>query len=286
MPERARLPIVVTVHDMTFFDHPEWHERSKVLVFRRAIAVAARRAAAIVCVSEATARRLSERCRVRGRIFVAPHGVDLERFGPTEPEVGADAGELRRLGLPGDRPYVAFVGTVEPRKHVQGLVRAFDRIAGRHPDLLLVVAGHAGWGERTLAEAIAASPHREQIRRLGYVADRAVPALLRQAAVVAYPSFEEGYGLPALEALACGAPLVTTEGTAMAELAGPAAWLVPPGGVEELAEAIESVVGDGVAPEGLAERRRMGLQLAGARTWTASAARHLEAYRFAAEAAS
>ena len=119
--------------------------------------------------------------------------------------------------------------------------------------------------------------------RTGYVADEAVPALLRRAAVVAYPSFEEGYGLPALEALACGAPLVTTAGTAMAELAGGAALLVPPGDTADLAAALECGAGRGPRRStGAADRRQRGLAVAAARTWAASAEAHLVAYRRAA----
>ncbi len=109
--------------------------------------------------------------------------------------------------------------------------------------------------------------------RTGYLPETAVPALLRRAAVVAYPAVEEGFGLPALEALACGAPLVTTEGTAMAELAGGAALLVPPGAVGPLAEALVAALDAG--PE--TGRRALGLQAAAARTWEASVAEHVRA---------
>lgn len=277
MPRRARVPVVVTVHDCTFFDHPEWHERSKVVVFRRAIRLAARRAAVVVCVSRTTAERLQQLVRVAGPVVVAPHGVDHERFRPDEPAAGADAAALEGLGIGPDRPYVLHVGTLEPRKDVPGLVRAFDRLAPSHPDLLLVLAGHRGWGAEAVARAVAASPHRDRVVHTGYVPDPAVPALLRRAAAVAYPSLEEGYGLPALEALACGAPLVTTEGTAMAELAGAAALLVPPGDPAALAGALEEALA-GTGPEA-AERRRSGLATAAGRTWAASAERHMEAYR-------
>jgi len=283
MPERARVPRVVTIHDLTFIDHPEWHEKSKVVVFRRAIRVAARRAEAIVCVSGATADRLHELCDPVGRVFVVPHGVDHRRFGPepasmTPPGRGGEADDvvLGRLGV--RAPYVVFVGTLEPRKAVPNLVAAFDRVAPSHPELSLVLAGAPGWGAEAVARAIGRARFGHRIVRPGYVPDDVVPALLRRAAAAAYPALEEGFGLPALEALACGTPLVTTAGTAMAELAQGAAVLVSPGSVPELADALEEVLDGGDAG---GRRRRLGLEVAAGHTWEASADGHVSAYRWA-----
>ena len=135
------------------------------------------------------------------------------------------------------------------------LVAAFDLVAAADPDVVLVLAGQTGWGMAETERALAAARHADRIVRTGYLPDAAVPALLRQAAVVAYPALEEGFGLPALEALACGAPLVTTEGTAMAEMAGAAALLVPPGDVDALAEAL----GQARRRARARERRALGL---------------------------
>ena len=182
------------------------------------------------------------------------------------------------LGVPVDRPLVAFVGTLEPRKGLVPLIAAFDQVARAHPDAVLVLGGQTGWGMAETERALAAARHPERIVRTGYLPDEAVPALLRQAAVVAYPALEEGFGLPGLEALACGAPLVTTEGTAMAEMAGGAALLVPPGDVAGLADGARH----GAAREGRATARRsLGIAVAGERTWEASVALHLQAYALA-----
>ena len=212
MPARAPVPCVVTIHDCTFFDHPEWHVRSKALFFRRAIRQAAAHAAALVCVSEVTATRLRACCEVRAPIVVAPHGVDHARFGPQEPTPGADRALLAENGVPPDRPLVAFVGTLEPRKGVASLIGAFDRVAETQKDALLVLCGQPGWGLAETEQALAHARHGDRILRVGYLSHDAVPALLRRATVVAYPALEEGFGLPALEALACGAPLITTQG--------------------------------------------------------------------------
>lgn len=276
MPERARLPVVVTIHDMTFFDHPEWHERAKVPVFRRAIRRAATLAEAIVCVSEQTASRLCDRLTPAGRVFVVPHGVDHDRFQPHEPEHGTDDAVLHALGV--RPPYVLFLGTIEPRKAVPDLVRAFSRTAPRHDALTLVLAGQPGWGAEEVDRAIATSAAGGRVVRTGYVPDEAVPALLRRSAAVAYPAYEEGFGLPALEALACGAPLVTSAGSAMAELTGDTALLVEPGDVGALAGALDEAVAGG---PGVDDRRRRGIEVAAAHTWERSAEGHLEAYRWA-----
>lgn len=274
MPERARQPLVVTIHDLTFFDHPEWHERSKVPVFRRAIRVAARHAGALVCVSQTTADRLNELLSPVAPVHVVPHGVDLERFGPESPDEAADAAILEGLGV--RAPFVLFVGTLEPRKDVPTLIRAFDLLASAHPDLTLVLAGGQGWGDDAIGAALAIARHADRVVRTGYVDDAAVPALLRAAAAVAYPAIEEGFGLPALEALACGAPVVTTAGTAMEEVAGGAALLVPPSDARALAGALDMLVRGDV---GLRDRRARGLAVARRHTWDACAAGHADVYR-------
>jgi len=280
MPRRSRVPCVVTVHDMTFFDHPEWHERTKVAWFRAATRYSARHAAVIISVSATTAERLQAVLAPRCPVVVVPHGVDTARFVPSEPGPGLDRDVLGRLGL--DRPYLLHLGTLEPRKGIVDLVRAFDRLAGDYPELDLVLAGGPGWRSGQIDQSIAASGSQLRIRRLGYVPDSEVPALLRRARAVVYPSIEEGFGLPALEALACGVPLVTTSGTSMAELAGESAVLAPPGEPIALAAAIGEAIADD-RTEAAAKRKQRGLEIAARHTWEACAEGHLAAYRLATE---
>jgi glycosyltransferase involved in cell wall biosynthesis len=280
MPERSPIPCAVTIHDCTFFDHPEWHVRSKAAFFRRAIRRAAQRAAVLICVSQTTADRLYASCPVRAPVVVAPHGVDHARFAPDEPAAGADRAALAALGIPDERPLLVFVGTLEPRKGVASLVAAFDRIARADADVVLVLGGQPGWGLDETEEALGAARHRDRIVRTGYLPDAAVPALLRRAAAVAYPALEEGFGLPALEALACAAPLVTTEGTAMAEFAGDAALLVPPSDVDALTDALHAALDEGRNTA----RTARGLAVAATHTWEATVHRHLHAYDVAESA--
>lgn len=279
LPRRLARPAVVTVHDLTFLEHPEWHERSKVAVFSSALRYGAEHAAVSVCVSEQTAARYRELCSPAGAVVVIPHGVDHGRFTPDEPVPDGDATCRRELGVAGR--YLLHLGTLEPRKGVEDLVSAFGRLAADDGELELVLAGATGWGTAALEAAVAACPARDRIRRLGYVSDEAVTALLRGAAAVVYPSYEEGFGLPALEALACGAPLVTTTGTVMAELAGEAARLVEPGDPEALAAAAAAVLAEAAEGPERAARRSAGLAVAARYTWEQCAAAHLGAYRLA-----
>jgi glycosyltransferase involved in cell wall biosynthesis len=213
LPPWTGLPGVVTVHDLTFVDHPEWHERSKAVYFRRALAVAARRAAVVVCVSQRTAARFAELYPTSAPVVVVGHGVDHGRFTTVEQSAGADTAVLERLGV--REPYVLHTGTIQPRKDLATLVAAFDRIAGGRRELHLVLAGGAGWATSALDAAVASSPYRARILRLGHVDDGDVASLVRRAGVAAYPSLEEGFGLPALEELDCGTPHVTTEYSTM-----------------------------------------------------------------------
>jgi glycosyltransferase involved in cell wall biosynthesis len=278
MPLRATVPCVVTIHDLTFFDHPEWHERSKVVFFRRMIRAAARRATLLVCVSAYTADRLRALVEPDADIVVVHHGVDHDRFVATGDET-ADLAALAAHGIV--PPYIAFASTIQPRKNVPTLVRAFARVAASRPDLRLVLAGSDGWGAREALEAITASGVATRVIRPGYLRTATIAALFRRAAVVAYPSLEEGFGLPALEGLACGAPVVTSEGSALAEVVDAAALLVAPDDADALADALERVLDE----PGLAERlRAAGPVRAADFTWAACVDRHVDAYERAAVA--
>lgn len=278
MPERARVPKVVTFHDMTFFDHPEWHERPKVLYFRRAMRVAAERADALITASATVAARVQDILHPEVPMHLVHHGVDHSTYRPLDPSDHAAAARDQAVR---DRnqletPYVAFIGTLEPRKDVPTLIQAFDLVAGSNPDLVLVLAGAPGWGTEAVEWTLGRAAHADRIRRVGYLAEEDKPALLRGAAAVAYPSREEGFGLPVLEAIACGAPLVTTSGSAMEEVVEDAALLVRPGDVEGLAGALEALVEGGTD---VGARRRRGIEVAARYTWDRSAAGHMEVYR-------
>jgi len=196
--------------------------------------------------------------------------VDHARFHPDDS--GDDGTARARVGVA--PPYVAFLGTLEPRKDPATLVAAFDEVAGGNPELQLVIAGGSGWGNERFETAVAASPYRDRILRTGYLEQIVVPVLLRRAEAVVYPAIEEGFGLPALEALACGAPLITTAGSVMEEVAGGAATVFAAGDVPALAGEIEALLERGPSPD----RRALGLEVASRFTWEATAEAHEAVY--------
>ena len=275
MPHRGATPSVVTIHDLTFFTHPQWHERAKVAYFQRAIHYSARHAAALIAVSDATARLIDELLPGHAPVVTAPHGVDLEAFSLAGDD---DANVLERAGFSGAVPYVLFVGTLEPRKGLDVLIDAFDEVARERPELELWIAGKAGWGETP--DVVRRAGARQRIRRLGYVDQAVLPALMRRARCVAYPSWAEGFGLPVLEALACGAVVVTSAGTVMEEVAGGHALLATAGDAVSLAAGL--VAADELDEAARAERAPRARGHAEHYTWEASVTRHLEAYDLAA----
>jgi glycosyltransferase involved in cell wall biosynthesis len=271
LPLAARLPRVVTVHDLTLVTHPEWHEAGKVRYFGWAMRRAVRAAARVLCISATTASDLAE------RLQVAPDRIEVTRLGTDRgPATEAEVAALRRrLGL--DGPYLLGLGTVEPRKDLPTLVRAFAALAADLPHRL-VLAGLAGWGSGALAEAVAASGVADRVLLTGYLPEADKAALLTGADVFAYPSRYEGFGLPVLEAMACGTPVVTTTGGSLPEVAGDAAWLVDPGDAPALAAALAKLASDLTARQAASTR---GRARAATFTWDRCAAETVAAYHHA-----
>jgi glycosyltransferase involved in cell wall biosynthesis len=276
MPRRGSTPSVVTIHDMTFFTNPEWHERAKVAFFRRAISYAAVHARAIVSVSEYTARLIDEILEGHAPVVVAPLGVDLERF---KLEANGDEESLRRHGLLTGVDYFLFVGTFEPRKGIDVLLDAFTTVAAENPHVELWLAGQHGWGIGEVESRLATHGAAPRIRRLGFVPDEALAPLLRRSRAAVYPSRGEGFGLPVLEALACGVPVVTSRDTVMEEVAGPAATLTAAGSAPDLARAMLELLEQTL--EQRAESARRGRERAETFTWERCVDQHLVAYHLA-----
>lgn len=257
-PRRGR-SLVVTVHDTVPFTHPETLTRRGAAWHQKAIRRATGHANAVIVPTAAVAEELRKHAPGPAPVAVVPHGVpDVFRLPMTINEAALRAGRLR---LP--ETYVLAVGTVEPRKGLDVLVRAMAK--PQAPDLPLVVVGPRGWGSVDLLEL--ATQHGFPAKRLhvlGRIDDENLSAVLRRATVLAVPSRAEGFGLPVLEAMAVGTPVVHTDVPALVEVAGGTGLIVPRGDADTLAYALQEVVSETVAT---AARVTQGQQRAAAFSW-------------------
>jgi glycosyltransferase involved in cell wall biosynthesis len=278
-PLRIGCPVTVTVHDATFFTEPEHYDKSRRTFFRSAIKTSMRRAARVIVPSKATRDELIRLLEADPtRIDVAYHGVDAAAFHvPSEEE---KARVRARLGL-GGTGYVAFLGVKEPRKNVPSLIRGWVlAVKDRPQPPALVIAGGTGHDDE-IDQAVSAVPAHLRLLRPGYLRYGDLPGFLGGALVAAYPSFGEGFGLPILEAMACGAPVLTTPRLSLPEVGGDAVaytGFTP----EEIAHDLAALLDD--------ESRRAGLAAAGIRrarefTWASSADVHMGAWTRAAQQA-
>jgi glycosyltransferase involved in cell wall biosynthesis len=267
---------VVTLHDATFFTHPEVHLPVKRRFFRTWTRISLRRARRCVTPSAATRDELVRVAAARAdRVDVAHLGVDARRF--HVPSDGERAAVREHLGLTG--PYVAFLGTLEPRKNASALVRGWVRaVAGTDDPPALVLAGGRGWDDEIDAAAAEVPPGLTLLRP-GYLPLDLLAGLLGDAEVVAYPSLGEGFGLPVLEAMSCGAPVLTTRRLSLPEVGGDAVAYTEPD-----ADAIAAALRDLLAAP---DRRRQLGEAARARAalfdWRACARAHLTAYAAAVD---
>lgn len=230
----TRAAALVTVHDLAFVRHPEMVTRASRR-YAGLLRAAVRRGAAVHVFSDTVRDQVVEWLRCPAERVVRIHP------GVAETTTGdADAGRRRA----GAARYVLALGTVEPRKNYPRLVAAFDRVAPHHPDLHLVIAGADGWGAADLTGAIAAATAGDRVVRLGYVSDADRADLLAGADLLAYPSLDEGFGHPPLEAMRAGIPVVAARAGSLPEVLGDAALLPDPESVEDFAAALGAALDD------------------------------------------
>lgn len=270
-PLRTGTPLVVTIHDMLPWRYPEAFGRTlrvRRLLVRRIVAGAER----VVVASEATRRDVVEFLGVSPRrVEIVPLGVD-RRFNRLE----TDPAQLaHRFGIP-PGPFVLWVGTLEPRKNLSTLLRAFALVRRRAPQASLVLVGEWGMADGEVERDL--DQLGRSVIRPGFVSDEELAVLYSATTCFVFPSMYEGFGLPPLEAMACGAPVVASDRSSIPEVVGDAGLLVDPTEPEALADAIESVV---LSPDAAADLRRRGMERARQFTWRRSAELTLAAYRAA-----
>jgi glycosyltransferase involved in cell wall biosynthesis len=274
MPLASPVPSVVTIHDLSPFLFPQTFRRVNRIYTRWAIRVACRRAAYILAVSEFTKQEIVRWMRVPPERVVVTYDAADDRFAPPDP---AEVEAFRAAkGLPAK--FVLFLGTLEPRKNLTLLLDAYAMVA-RSIDAPLLIAGSRGW----LYEPVLARAEQlglgDRLRFIGYV-DQAEQHLWYAAATAfAFPSLYEGFGMPPLEAMACGTPVVVSRSSSLPEVVGDAGLVVSPSDPEELADALHRVISDAALRDDL---RARGLAQARRFSWRETAERTLEVYRRAA----
>jgi glycosyltransferase involved in cell wall biosynthesis len=292
LPLFFRRPTVVTVHDLAIYDHPEWFpsKYQGALSFSERVIVpySVKKARRVIAVSRQTKEDLK-------RIFKIPEKKIDVIYEGAEPSAvaGAGAGEdaLKKLRLTKGK-YVLYLGNVEPRKNIAAAVRAFVAVVGRdfpkYRDLDLIIAGRRGWHSSPVFEAMAEGNSdlaaaavksglepREQIRYVGYLAHDDKPAVLGGAAAFIFPSFYEGFGLPVIEAMSLGVPVLAAKRASLPEICGDAAVLVDPDSDEDIAAALKKILDD----DGFsAELRARSLKRAAGFSWRRTALETIRTY--------
>jgi glycosyltransferase involved in cell wall biosynthesis len=276
-PLKAPCPVVITMHDITYLLYPAYFARRWIQYMKSIAPATVRSAAAIICVSENSKRDVVEAYKIPpAKVHVVPHGVDHQRF---HPGAALDPAWARQTGI--RKGYILHVGELSHRKNIPGLLRAVAhlRSVGKWGSRQLVLAGAEAPGMLG-ADEIHATIHQLELAAAvvlaGRVPDEHLPGLYAQASLLVMPSLYEGFGLPVLEAMAAGTPVLASNTSSLPEVAGTAAILVAPDDTMALAEALASVL---ERPQCAAELRAKGLARAKQFTWQRSAAETLEVYR-------
>jgi glycosyltransferase involved in cell wall biosynthesis len=239
-PPIAPCPVVLTVHDISYEAHPEYFSVPQRKRMQWLVPGSIRRAAHTLTVSEFTRTQICERYGIAPeRVTVTPNGV-AGQFRPQAPDVSRAA--IARFKLP--RPFLLGVGNLQPRKNLERLIKAYAVAARRLGDIDLVLVGQAAWGAQHVAAEIARLNLAGRVHLLGYVSQEQVVGLYNSAVAFVFPSLYEGFGLPVLEAMACGVPVLTSNVSALPEIAGDAALLVDPLSVDAIADGLARIVTD------------------------------------------
>jgi len=259
-------PSVITIHDASLFLHSRHHPRSRLLALRLLLPHVARRATAVITVSHHARQDLMRVLQLPAEKIHVIHEAAPDGFQPLVDPI--QRRQLRaRYNLP--EQFVLFVGTMEPRKNLKRLIRAVAQQRQRGCDTRLVLVGPNGWLiNGSLDEEIETLNLQDAVQNLGYVPQEDLPGIYSLATIFAFPSLYEGFGLPPLEAMACGTPVLTSRDSAMAEICGEAALLVDPQQEEAIADGLACLLAD---PEQREHLRQLGLARAQQYSWERTA---------------
>ncbi len=265
--------LVLTVHDLSFLRSPAWFRTERAAYYSWTIARSAELATRLIADSHATAADLCELLRIStNRIDVVPLGVG-EEFHAATPEQQATVRAWYKL----PETFFLYVGTIEPRKNITAVIEAWNRVAAKCPQDL-GIARRDGWKVKPIRTAAGLSPYAKRIHFPGFISAEDLPALLSSADVFVWPSLCEGFGLPPLEAMACGTPVVTSNVSSIPEVVGDAALQVDPTDIDALADAMLRAASDTTLRTTLKERGRMRAMTF---TWERTARLTIDSYRAA-----
>jgi glycosyltransferase involved in cell wall biosynthesis len=240
-PLRLSCASVVTFHDMTFFLFPQLHTRARRLFFPTVMRTSARQADAIITVSESTRQDAIRLLSIDpGKVFTTQLGVD-----PTFRPIN-DIGEMDDVAAKYDlhENFILYLGTIEPRKNLPVLIRAFRQLVDSGSKHKLVLVGKYGWMYKEVLDLVDDLDLENMVRFTGYIPQEELPLVYNLASLFVYPTKYEGFGLPALEAMACGVPVITTKIASLPEIVGDAGILIPSNNIEELFNAMSRVLED------------------------------------------
>ncbi len=274
-PLRSPCPTVVSVMDLSFITQPQAHKRFNRLYLSWLTRISCQRARRVIAISEWTKRDIAQRFGVPAeRIDVTPLGVNHDHFKPALPDATASFKQQQNIG----EKAIFYLGSVEPRKNLARLVEAFAMLHTQQPALnaQMFIGGNLAWKYDEVLASIAQRGLSERVKLIGRVSDDDLPKWYSACTVMAYPSLYEGFGLPPLEAMACGAPVVTSNATSLPEVVGDAGLMVTPTDAPALADALHRVLCDAGLRTDL---RRKSLQRASQFTWQRTAELTMECYR-------
>lgn len=268
-------PTVLTIHDLSFKLFPKTHSLRNVIWARSLVPFSTRRSIHIIADSNNTKLDLIRVMNIdRDKVSVVHLGSSPEFCPEPQPD---DEEALRFYGI--SKPYVLFVGTLEPRKNINLLIKGFDRVVKSGRDIHLVLAGRRGWMAQAIFDELERRDLLGRVHITGYVREKYLPPLYRQAAALVYPSLYEGFGLPPLEAMASGTPVIVARNSSLPEVVGDAGIYIDALSVGDVADAMDRVLGDQELADSL---RRKGLERARKFSWEKAAQKTLDILREAA----
>jgi len=272
-PVMTKARKIVTVCDMIFYKYPALHIKSKVLYFRFFIWLTTFFADKVICISKSTQQDYLARFKVSPELTTV---IELGKDQSYHPDI--DRGEVKRVlnKYSIDSDFILFIGTIEPRKNISNLILAYARFVAEGYCNRLVIVGKKGWHYDALFSLINELGLSDNIIFTGFIEETEKPYFLAGASVFVYPSVYEGFGIPVLEALACGTPTITSNISSMPEVAGDAALLVTPESPEEIYDAIKKILLDPILRTELKAR---SLRQASNFTWDKTASKTIDVYK-------